>query len=79
MTRPGRIYASALAAHVHASHLRHKATGRVRQAEQLYDRAFPAGSCTVEESPTGLRLISPDESQVINVPAGSEGRLFRYT
>lgn len=77
--RSGRIYASALARHVHAAGLRFKATGRVREAERLYDAAFPKGACMIETAHDGgLRLISPDESQVINVSPTDEGRLFRH-
>ena len=78
-SRPGRILAGALARHVHAHHLRHKATGRVREAEILYDRAYPKGACSVEVAHDGrIRLISPDGSQCIHVDASDEGRLFRY-
>ena len=80
MIRHGRIYASALAKYVHANGLRHQATGHVREAEMRYDRAFPQGRCTIEPPPDGrLRLISPDESQCIQVPPETEGRLFRFT
>jgi len=79
MTRPGRIYASALAKFVHAAHLRGKATGRVRDAERRYDVAFPGGACVIEAAHDGgLRIVSPDESEVINVRPADEGRLFRY-
>lgn len=78
--RPGRIFASALARHVHASGLRHKATGRVRNAEMRYDRRFPKGACFIERRAAGgLRIISPDESECINVQESDEGRLFKYT
>lgn len=78
--RPGRIFASALAKHVHADGLPHKATGRVREAEILYDRAFPKGACLIETAWDGrIRLIAPDDSQCIHVAPSDEGRLFRYT
>jgi hypothetical protein len=77
--RKGRIYASALARHVHANGQRHQATGRVRDAEMLYDKKFPAGGCLIEPAPNGqLRILSPDESMCINVAASDEGTLFRY-
>lgn len=79
MTRPGRIYANALARHVHANGLRHQATGRVRDAERRYDRVFPKGACLIEPSSHGLRILSLDESECINVAASDEGRLFKYT
>lgn len=77
--RAGRIYGSALARHVHANGQRHQSTGKVREAEMLYDKKFPHGACMIETAHDGqLRILSPDESMCINVKASDEGLLFRY-
>lgn len=78
--RQGRIFGNALARYVHADGQRYQSTGRVRAAEMRYDKSFPKGACLIEPAPGGrLRLISPDESECINVTPAHEGRLFKYT
>lgn len=75
---PGRVRVGALAKYVHASHLRHKATGRVRCAEIAYDEVFPSGACILEQTHSGdWRVLSLDESVCINVKAADAPGLFR--
>lgn len=73
--RKARVLANALARHVTGQ----STTSRVGDLTRLYDRKFPAGACLIEPSPTGLRILSPCESVVINCAASDAGRLFRYT
>lgn len=75
MARPARVLQNALARHVTGQ----SSTGRVADLTRLYDEKFPKGAALIEPSPTGLRIISPCESIVINCAASDEGRLFRYT
>lgn len=68
-----RIFANKLARHVTGQ----STTSRVAELTRIYDRVFSCGA-TVEYSPTGLRIVSPCESVVINCAVADEGRLFRY-
>jgi hypothetical protein len=78
-TRKAYIYVTAMAQHVHAQGLRHKATGRVRDAETRYDRVLKNGFVDAEETHDGnIRLVSADGSLVFNVRPQDEGTLFRY-
>ena len=73
------VYVNALARYVHASGLRGQSTGVVRNAEVLYDKAFPCSRGLIEPAPNGkMRLISPDESLCFNVKPSDEGYLFKY-
>jgi len=74
MTRPARILANAVARHVTGQ----STTSRVGELTREYDRKFPGGACLIEPSPSGLRIVSPCESVVINCAASDEGRLFRF-
>lgn len=69
-----RISVQALANHLHGD----GATGRKRDAEQRLDRQFPKGVGLTETTHSGdVRLMSLDESTVINIPAAVVGRIVR--
>lgn len=72
------VYVSALAKFVHARGQRFQCTGRVRDAEQKYDRHFIGTRGLIEPTSDGVRLVSPDGALCFNLPASSEGQLFRY-
>jgi hypothetical protein len=78
--RPVYVMVTALAQEVHAKNQRHKATGRVRTAENKYDKAFGTFSRNAEVRKTkdGYQLRDRAETLLFNLPPNAKDRLFKY-
>lgn len=74
----GFVMINALARHVHANGMRHQATGRVRDAEKKYDRAFKGAKCLIEDVRHSgeVRLWNMDQTMCFNLKPEHEGRIF---